>query len=109
MGAFFAFALSPIGRLLITAALMFSLGGRRLARREGFSDARWFKAQSRPRRIDDRTLQARIKVANAATIEDQQRAAAAESKRVGRRGKGKRCRSSLRTLLLLTLLTLTAA
>jgi hypothetical protein len=50
MGAFFAFALSPIGRLLLTAALMFSLGALPASRREGFQRLRAGSRRRRPRR-----------------------------------------------------------
>jgi hypothetical protein len=83
LSGFFAFALSPIGRLLLTAALMFTLGSVAGFRTEkAFSDARWFKAQGAAKDATIGTLNARIKVANAAAIEDQRLAAEAEALRL---------------------------
>lgn len=82
MGAFLAFALSPIGRLLMTGALMFSLGGIVGFRAEKkLSDARWYRAQTKLLETKVATLNTRIHVANSAATEDQTRAAEAEKLR----------------------------
>ncbi len=96
MPGFLLWAISPIGRLVVTAALMFSLGaigGWRVNSK--LNDAEKFRALTAAYQIRVKTLENQAKQINAAAAKDQARALAAESLRAQAENKANALQSQI--------------